>query len=199
LWDEVLPESSVTLPRWGLMRDGALWQPLTLARPTEGKDAGLWPTPTTPNGGRSCSHITEWSESGKTAYHNGKKVQVNLEHAARFWPTPTVCGNYNQKGAGKNSGDGLATDVKTWPTPTVNDSKNCTLPPSKVNHDNLPGALLRNGEKTGGGLNPMWVEWLMGWPLGWTDLNALETGRFRQRRRPLLENSLSYDLCQASA
>lgn len=30
-----------------------------------------------------------------------------------------------------------------------------------------------------GALNPVWVEWLMGWPLGWTDLNALETARFR--------------------
>lgn len=26
-----------------------------------------------------------------------------------------------------------------------------------------------------GQLNPMWVEWLMGFPLGWTDLNASET------------------------
>ena len=26
----------------------------------------------------------------------------------------------------------------------------------------------------------VWVEWLMGWPLGWTDLKPLETDRFRQ-------------------
>ena len=26
----------------------------------------------------------------------------------------------------------------------------------------------------GGQLNPTWVEWLMGFPLGWTDLNASE-------------------------
>jgi DNA (cytosine-5)-methyltransferase 1 len=32
----------------------------------------------------------------------------------------------------------------------------------------------------GGSLNPTWVEWLMGWPLGWTDLAPLETDRFRQ-------------------
>jgi len=29
-----------------------------------------------------------------------------------------------------------------------------------------------------GTLNPTWVEWLMGWPIGWTDLNALETDKF---------------------
>jgi hypothetical protein len=26
-----------------------------------------------------------------------------------------------------------------------------------------------------GQLNPTWVEWLMGYPIGWTDLNASET------------------------
>ena len=31
---------------------------------------------------------------------------------------------------------------------------------------------------TGGKLNPMWVEWLMGWPLGWTDLKPLETVKY---------------------
>lgn len=30
----------------------------------------------------------------------------------------------------------------------------------------------------GGHLNPTWVEWLMGWPLGWTDLNPLETDKY---------------------
>ena len=73
----------------------------------------------------------------------------------------------------------LANAVKFWPTPTVNDSKNCTLPPSQIKHDNIPGALLRDGEAPGGQLNPTWVEWLMGWPLGWTDLKPSATDRFR--------------------
>lgn len=133
---------------------------------------------------------------------------------AGLWPTPTVCGNYNRKGASATSGDGLATAIamwptptasdgtkggrvtprksrdggtlieavsawNIWPTPTVNDAKNSTLPPSQVHHDNIPGALLRAGQPTGGQLNPTWVEWLMGWPLGWTDLQPLATDRFR--------------------
>lgn len=28
--------------------------------------------------------------------------------------------------------------------------------------------------------NPEFVEWLMGWPQGWTDLKPLEMGRFRE-------------------
>lgn len=30
----------------------------------------------------------------------------------------------------------------------------------------------------GGKLNPEWVEWLMGWPIGWTDLKPLATDKF---------------------
>lgn len=35
-------------------------------------------------------------------------------------------------------------------------------------------------EQVGGHLNPPWVEWLMGWPIGWTDLEPLGTDKFRQ-------------------
>lgn len=34
-------------------------------------------------------------------------------------------------------------------------------------------------EEVNGALNPEWVEWLMGWPLGWTDLKPLATVRFQ--------------------
>ncbi len=40
----------------------------------------------------------------------------------------------------------------------------------------------QTGEATGGHLNPTWVEWLMGWPVGWTDLKPLETDKFPQWR-----------------
>lgn len=30
----------------------------------------------------------------------------------------------------------------------------------------------------GGFPNPMWVEWLMGWPIGWTNQEPLETDKF---------------------
>jgi hypothetical protein len=35
-------------------------------------------------------------------------------------------------------------------------------------------------DQIGGQLNPPWVEWLMGWPIGWTDLRPLETDRFHK-------------------
>ena len=36
------------------------------------------------------------------------------------------------------------------------------------------------GEVVGGPLNADWTEWLMGWPIGWTDLKPLETDKFPQ-------------------
>ncbi|MFT4235800.1 MAG: hypothetical protein QM607_12485 [Microbacterium sp.] len=35
-------------------------------------------------------------------------------------------------------------------------------------------------DQIGGQLNPTWVEWLMGWPLGWTDCAASATDKFRE-------------------
>jgi hypothetical protein len=58
-----------------------------------------------------------------------------------------------------------------WPTPTAHMAKE-TNAPSEHNR-NTPTLTAQAGGK----LNPMWVEWLMGWPVGWTDLKPLETGK----------------------
>ena len=49
--------------------------------------------------------------------------------------------------------------------------------------------LLPEVSRIRGPLNPMWVEWLMGWPVGWTDLSQLEMDKFQLW---LLEHSKSY-------
>lgn len=162
---EDLGESSVIWPRSGMTANGQCWELPTLVRRTSETGSGLLPTPTAKPMG-SNTHM--------------RKQGLTAKYRYLMWPTPTVCGNYNRKGASKKSGDGLATAVNRWPTPTVNDSKNSTLPPIQIKHDNIPGAMLRNGEAPGGALNPTWVEWLMGWPLEWTDLKQLETVKFQQ-------------------
>ncbi len=49
--------------------------------------------------------------------------------------------------------------------------------------DRLKGLALRllrlGRQENGGQLNPMWVEWLMGWPPGWTALDVLAMDKFR--------------------
>jgi len=54
-----------------------------------------------------------------------------------------------------------------WPTPRAQSSRG-TGPSRAGNKQDLQ-------TKAGGQLNPTWVEWLMGFPLGWTDLEDLET------------------------
>lgn len=169
LWDEDLPESSLTLPKWGSMRDGVLSERMTSALPTAETDAGLWATPSATDGTR-----------GGTITENMTGVSlVQMVNTPRHWPTPTKADGCGGPGhSGRAGGLNLRTAVKTWPTPTVNDSKNCTLPPSQIHHDNIPGALLRDGEQAGGQLNPAWVEWLMNWPINWTSLEPIRDDYF---------------------
>lgn len=95
-------------------------------------------------------------------------------------PTPTVHGNYNRKGLFPTSGDGLATWVKAWPTPCARDwrSGRQSSSMSRGHAPCLP-------EAAGGMLNPPWVEWLMGFPIGSTDCEDLETLKFLCAPLPL--------------
>lgn len=92
-----------------------------------------------------------------------------------YWPTPTVTGNNNRKGMSAKSGDGLATAVKRFPTPLARDARTFAGNVPMPNHQG--GRNL--SQRVGGTLNPRWVEWLMGWPIGWVSLKPLETDRFR--------------------
>jgi hypothetical protein len=67
---------------------------------------------------------------------------------------------------------GLAEQVRMLPTPTCQDAKNNGAPSQMVRNTKPLNAVV------GGALNPDWVEWLMGWPIGWTDSRPLATARF---------------------
>ena len=107
LFAEDLPASSLTLPQWGLMVDGELYQRKTLERLTSESDSG------------ACS--------------------------GRKYPTPRT---RDWKGECR----------KRW-----------------GNRHSLPGAL---ADVLGGAPPPpTFSEWLMGWPLAWTDLKPLATDK----------------------
>jgi len=74
-----------------------------------------------------------------------------------------------------------------WPTPRAQNAE-----PRNFNvwrrpdgePQNLENAVAkRDPGAIGGSLNPTWVEWLMGFPLGWTALDASETPSSRKSRR----------------
>jgi len=153
---------SVIWPRSGMTADGQCWELPTLERRTSATGSGLWPTPV----------ASDIGSRSKPYAQGGTPLSLAVK-----WPTPTVCGNYNRKGASATSGDGLATAVNRWPTPIARDSRSVRGGARTVNslgsEPLITQVAIAEGV-TDGALNPMWVEWLMGWPLGWTDLKPLE-------------------------
>ena len=176
LWEEDLEWSSLTLPRWGMMRAGVLWERTTPAHLTNGTESGSWlPTPLSTLG----------SNGGPNARDSSGRP--GLQMAAMTWPTPAArdCKGSNSRehcetnGTGRKHMDQLANAVAypdlRFATPQARDFRTG----STDRWDN-PERSRNLNDQIGGQLNPNWVEWLMGWPLGWTDLKPLGTGRFRQ-------------------
>lgn len=72
--------------------------------------SGLWRTPDASGGRGALSEETYQKRKKK-----GLPLTINAQvaHVERTqWPTPSVCGNSNRKGASSKSGDGLSTAVK---------------------------------------------------------------------------------------
>jgi hypothetical protein len=63
---------------------------------------------------------------------------------------------------------------KMWHTPTAREHKNSGNitkwdPEYLKTHPSLTHQAIKSEKKIGGALNPEWVEWLMGYPIGWTE------------------------------
>jgi len=73
-----------------------------------------------------------------------------------------------------------------WPTPRANQAMAATIrngmPQRDPKYPNLENAVAKRTDlpATGGKLNPTWTEWLMGWPLDWTDCAASVTDKYRE-------------------
>lgn len=141
---------------------------------TEGTDARLWPT-------------VRAEESGAYQYSQGKhdKLTLTLTGAARLWPTPTArdCkgANSTEHLATSNHVGQLANYVKLIPTVTTGAGMCGGSENYKRLKEMEDAGVITTEERrsmaagNGGQLNPTWVEWLMGFPAGWTDLEGSET------------------------
>jgi hypothetical protein len=173
-------EFCAILPKWGLMLNGVCWEQQTLVQTISVIVYGLNPNEMTRP---PPPHIYIWTTP--TA-HMSKETNAPSEHRRNTptltaqvnqrWPTPTVCGNYNRKGASATSGEGLATAVQKWPTPDASAHKYRLSGNSQQSNSLMALA--------GGKLNPDWTEWLMGWPPGWTDLKPLEMDKSHSVPQP---------------
>ncbi len=82
--------------------------------------------------------------------------------------------------------------IHRWPTPTASDSNKWSN--ESLRERQIKGRQVRLNTAvspeggSGGRLNPDWVEWLMGWPIGWTDLKPLAMDKFQKWREAHLSS-----------
>lgn len=174
LWDEDLPESSVILPKSGTMRNGLCWE-RTMWEPRTSESASgylhMIPTPTACNAPNKGSHSRE-PKSLMDVATTGWMPRM-------MWPTATtkgLDGGSNSRHAARSRG--------MWPTPRTKGMCGGTGSFQKMKDLETKGIITPDERKqmtagSGGQLNPTWVEWLMGWPLEWTALKPLATGKYR--------------------
>jgi len=140
------------------------------------KNPIMWPTPTAGDHSRN----TIPPSVGKSRGYDLSMKVVEVENQKRMWPTPRASGQENLDTLIKRKGEtaavqhNLTAAVQKWPTPTARDWKDSGKAVVNSTRHLLPQAVAKSDKEkwiTGGGaLNPTWVEWLMGYPGGYTDL-----------------------------
>lgn len=112
----------------------------------------MWPTP------RACDGSNPPMGTGK----------MGLEKAAKMWPTPAArdwkSGQVSEATRDRNSRP--LNEAVMWPTPKSQDAKHAAPTQGELASSNFKNHL---HIAVKGRLNPDWVEWLMGWPIGWSD------------------------------
>ena len=193
---DISTESFPTWPRAGTMRDGLVWEQMTSERTTEENDSGFWPTPRAAERGsyqrdrgqkgKERSMLTGavkiWATPsaadavGSHGGGQGRSLRTDIANWKKeMWPTPRA-----EYDSGKHKGkpDTLHSAVKMFPTPTRRDYRTGDKPKSRRAQNMKHTPMLNDVATPGGQLNPTWVEWLMGWPIEWTDLRPLEMDKF---------------------
>ncbi len=171
---------SGALPRSGTMRNGRIYAPPMSERPIDEKEFGLWPTPDCQNA-RDGAHFRKDNNIAEGGRHG-----VSLHHAVAMFPTPRKCdgekgtrsmeGHLKERMRRRNGVD-LPTAIR-FPSPLASGKLNGgTRDFQHLLKMEMIGQITEEERRSmsagnGGKLNPAWVEWLMGYSLGWTDLNA---------------------------
>ena len=138
----------------------------------------LWPTPQ--------AHDARPGNPARVerATNNRDGGYRNLNDEAALWPTPVASdserqsptyprGNQTPLGAARREHRPVVTLLRRPGPETLEHQPNLLL---ESVHPTALELALRNG----GLLNPRWVEWLMGLPIGWTSLEPLEMGSYQQ-------------------
>lgn len=149
-----------TLPRAGTIVSGVVYPLPKLEQTINAIDGGYLHTPTA----------------------TANQMSLSMVRRSGWWPTPTAH-NGQERGFPaefrRNScltADAIRAEVmegkmKMWPTPNASDNRDRgNLNTPSVQRRIEKGKQISLSMEAGGKLNPVWVEWLMGWPLHHTDL-----------------------------
>ena len=142
----------------------------------------------------------EWATPMARDYRSGDPNRVgrfgtsaggrNLNDEAAKWPTPTARDHKGEDLPSREGGKSLGQVSTTWPTPTAMDSeqaggKGCIETGGRGHSLHSMASSLPQDPVIPAGpasspprrvLNPLFVEWLMGWPIGWTASEPAATG-----------------------
>ena len=193
---DVVPESKVSDPGcgWKWPESWGKYDPNT----------SLWKT-------RQCSLLGDlelfsetwprWGTMRDGEFWGRDTLEPRIEgNESGLWPTPIASTTGTSQNTLDMAMDGTAHMTldravlirQMWPTP-----RTPSVSGGGIGLDGGSGSrsMMNDEDKkrmTGGQLNPTWVEWLMGWPLGWTALKPLAMGKYQQWQRShgvcLLEN-----------
>ena len=184
-----LEEFLETWPQWGLMRNGECWEQRTLEHHIKETVFGFYvPTPTSSDGtsgaviGKNDQFYSTRDGKPRKINQKGNDGAIGLGRLVKMWPTPDASPrgptkDYNPK-AKSQSGRSLQSFAAKFPTPQASDHRDRgnMSNPSIQRRVTIGKQIMlsQSVDLNSGQLNPTWVEWLMGWPLGWTDLKPLE-------------------------
>lgn len=166
------------LPPWGMTRSGALYRLPMPERRTCVNAGSVWPTATaTDSEHRNLPpgeniHVTQ---SGTLKLDTGALSHVHLSQTVQYyttktdWHTPIANDALKQGAIEQKRENGLSAQVQ-WFTPNARDSKGVLS--ANTTYKALPNQVqAEKSPQQSGQLNPAWVEMLMGFPPGWTELD----------------------------
>jgi hypothetical protein len=155
-----------------------------------------WPTPVASDNANRTT---------KNAPSHGNWHGGTLAGMAGNWPTPTARAGQHPGHQGRSGTPNLDTVIQNWGTPTVQDAGSRTYQYPSANKDERTLTLLgqavlwpatdpfllgqmnsKTGEKystTTRKLNPLFVCWLMGIPIGWTSFDYAATESYLSWRQ----------------
>jgi hypothetical protein len=184
---------SARLPKSGMMRSGHLYELQMSVRRIEGNGSLSWPTP------QAMDVRTDIRKPSERSDRANKGGCSNLRE--RVWLTPQGTDGWRSdikqeslaKRYEKHPQGNLAEQVahNVWPTPRASEYKGCGPKGSKsqkfmLEKKYLCATVCQTGNTTQPmptqHLNPLWVEWLQGFPIGWTELSVSETLSFPSKR-----------------